>query len=125
MKWLYVVVANGGDCVVGFSVPEQNHVTGIGVVVASKVVGKGSSLKILHIDVRQWTSGRLTYAKSLELLVEVAPLPEVGQMEVVFEYGQDVVDPEWSALAEFSVTLEFLLGELESLFLWETSEHVF
>ena len=66
-----------------------------------------------------------THAKSLELLVEVAPLPEVGQMEVVFEYGQDVVDPEWSPLAEFSVTLKFLLGELESLFLWETSEHVF
>ena len=57
MKWLYVVVANGGDCVVGFSVPEQNHVTGIGVVVASRVVGKGSSLKILHIDVGQWTAG--------------------------------------------------------------------
>ena len=43
----------------------------------------------------------------------------------MFEHGHDVVDPEWSPLAEFSVTLKFLLGELESLFLWETSEHVF
>ena len=38
VEWLDVVVANGGDSVVGFSIPEQNDITGIGVVVASRVV---------------------------------------------------------------------------------------
>ena len=52
-----VKVVVGGDSVVGFSVPEQNDLTGTDVVVASRVVGKGCSLEVLHVDVGQWAAG--------------------------------------------------------------------
>ena len=56
MQWLDVVVANGGDGIVGFSEPEQNDLAGTDVVVTSRIIGESCSLEVFHEDIRQWTA---------------------------------------------------------------------
>ena len=52
VEGVYVVVADGSDCVIGLPVPEENDVTGTDVVVTCGVFGIDMSLKIFHVDVR-------------------------------------------------------------------------
>ena len=78
VEWLNVVVVNGGDGVVGFPEPEEDGLTGTDGVVASGILGKGFSLKVFHIDVRQWAAGGFAHAKSLELPIVVASPSKVG-----------------------------------------------
>ena len=51
VEWFNVLVVNGNKCVVGLPQPEEDELTGTDGAVASWVVGKGCSLKILHVDV--------------------------------------------------------------------------
>ena len=82
VEWLNVLVVYCNNCVVGFPIPEEDELTGTDGIVTSWVVGKGCSLEVLHIDVRQWAAGGLTHAKPFELFVELAIPSEVGKIEV-------------------------------------------
>ena len=79
---LDVVVVDGNDGVVGFSEPEKDNLTGRDGIVTSRVIGKSRLLKVFHKNVGQWAAGGFAHAKSLELLVEVAPPLEVGKVEI-------------------------------------------
>ena len=110
VQWLDVVVVYGDESVVGFSQPEENDVTGRDGIVTSGVLGKGFSLKIFHIYVGKRAAGGFAHPKSLELPIEVAPPSEIGQVEVEFDQGQDVVDPDGGAFLEIPVAFKFFLN---------------
>ena len=111
VEWLDVAVVYGNENVVGFPQPEENDIAGTGGIVASGILGKGFSLKILHEDVRERAAGGFAHAKSLELPIEIAPPSEVGQVEIKFDHGQDVVD---SAFVKIHVACPVFPGQVPS-----------
>ena len=82
VEWLNVLVVDCNKCVIGLPVPEENKLTGTDGIVASWVVGKGCSLEVLHVNVRQWATGGFTHTKTLELLVKVTIPSKVGKIEI-------------------------------------------
>ena len=78
VQGLDVVVVDGDNSIVGFPKPKQDDITGTDVVIASGVVGKGSLLKSLHINVGKWAAGGFAHAKTFELFVKIAPPTKIG-----------------------------------------------
>ena len=82
MERLDMVFVDANDGVVGLTVPELDDVAGTDVAVASGIIGKGSSLKVLHENVGQRAAGGFAHAKSLELLVKLTLPLEIGLVEI-------------------------------------------
>ena len=109
------------DGVVGLSEPGENDVIRCDVAVARGIICEGVLLKFLHVKVREWAAGGFTHPKSLELPIEVAPLSEIGQVEVEFDQGQDVVNPDGGALVkipmiESQLKVQFHFSQNRSVF---------
>ena len=80
MESLDVVVVYAGDGVVRFAKPEKDQILGFDGGIASWKVGDGVGLIVLHEDVAERTTSRLSHAQSCELSVEVATPTEVGKL---------------------------------------------
>ena len=103
VEWLNVVVVHSDKCVVGFPVPEENELTGTDGIVASGIVGKGCSLKLLHINVRERTAGGFAHAKTLHLFVKGSPPSEIGQVEIEFDESHNVISPDGGSFVEVNM----------------------
>ena len=73
-----MVIVNGDQSIVGFPIPEENELPGTNGWVAGGVVGKGSGLKVFHVNVRERAAGGLAHAKTLELFVVSTFPPKIG-----------------------------------------------